>query len=710
MSRALYLLSSFSGDTITNLPAAETEVTSYRFPAKLTGLTQARFSVVVTTAGFAGSVIYPKYSLNGGSTWAELDGATGLHASLTSTGVIVTGWVTLAGAAAADVLLGIFTDDGNGAVDPVVRGMGLDFRSTSLGRTIPWQDPNAADAYSNAPAAETLWPQTNRRQADLTDYTTARFSFTTGTPGSAGTTLMPKYSLNGGSTWAALDSGTGLRLPWDAAGRQTSAFVTIDAAARTDVLLGLFEAGGNATADPSAQSVILELMAPVSAPNITAVGDGSGCELDNVVITGTDFGTTQGGSTLTLTDFDSVVHNLTVVSWAATSITFTIPTGVALGASTITLTTEGGTDTFMFTIVDCPPPAVVVPRREAGIRLGCGDYQLFLQTQGGGQRLALIPFNDLTYGRRLDEISDARVVAGVDKTDCDPALRTIEPWTHELSIWRDSEEVWIGPIVRAIYRQNSLEISARDMFTWFERRFLPVDRDMTDDLSVIAGQFIRDAMDQDSTPGIIAVPQLCGVEGHRKVFAATYRRAADEIREMARTGLDFTAVGRTIYFGGEEIITDPLMTLTDSSFEVSELDIDGLSAATEVIVLGENGTTSSAPVTGRAGGVGIPGLLQQMYYEAAILDNSSAEDAAEGRLQLLSRPPLMPSGRLLEDAAILFQDLIPGASVDVAIEVGVRQVVDTFRLLAVNVSVAVTDSGTTESITVGLEPPGKRAT
>ncbi|HKV62229.1 MAG TPA: protease pro-enzyme activation domain-containing protein [Candidatus Acidoferrum sp.] len=68
------------------------------------------------------------------------------------------------------------------------------------------------------------------------------------------------------------------------------------------------------------------------APSITSVSPAGGPVGTQVVITGTAFGATQGGSTVTLNGMP-----LTVNSWSATSITATIPSGATTGPIIVTV-------------------------------------------------------------------------------------------------------------------------------------------------------------------------------------------------------------------------------------------------------------------------------------------------------------------------------------------------------------------------------------
>jgi len=339
--------------------------------------------------------------------------------------------------------------------------------------------------------------------------------------------------------------------------------------------------------------------------------------------------------------------------------------------------------------------------------LGCGHPRAFIQSVGGTNPITELAVSNVSWGRRLDELSDGRVVLGeTQDAACLPVLASLTPFSHELAIWRDSEEVWVGPVSEPIYTLGGLTIPARDLFQWFERRLLPFDRVFTDvDLSVIAAAYIDDALSRDNTPAIATDVNLCGITGTRSVASTAFRRAADEIRELARTGLDFTVVRRRVIFGGIEIAVPNLPTLTADIFEVGEVRLAGLEMGNEITVFGSPPEGVTTPIYGQAGGVDVP-LVQQTYSEPSILDLASATSAAETRYALLRSAPLYVTGRLLESAPVSMADLIPGAHAKFVQQVGFRSFDETMRLVAVDVDATASDDGETETVRLTMQPLG----
>jgi hypothetical protein len=117
--------------TWTNMPAILTEflgLTDRRAKYDLTNFTEARIIVNVEVVGAATAVLYPEWSTTDGGTYAALDNVTGPSASLAALGTIVSSWVSLIAGAKADVFLRISGLLGDGATDPQVGNVYVQFR------------------------------------------------------------------------------------------------------------------------------------------------------------------------------------------------------------------------------------------------------------------------------------------------------------------------------------------------------------------------------------------------------------------------------------------------------------------------------------------------------------------------------------------------------------------------------------------------------
>lgn len=281
--------------------------------------------------------------------------------------------------------------------------------------------------------------------------------------------------------------------------------------------------------------------------------------------------------------------------------------------------------------------------------------------------------------------------------DCIGVLENLDPWVHELAFWRDDDLAWVGPVIKSTWHANDIQIDARDLFQWFERRLLERDReyfgvDLADQFLGIAS----DAMHRDPSPHVHMSPLATGIIGDRTILADAKLRAADQMRELLRAGLDMTMVGRTMVIGGTEIPTADLGILTTDHFDNVELVGDGLNTETESHVVGSSTDSILGPVSAVSGAPIIDGvrtvdpdrgLVQNVVTESGIEDEAQAQAAADSRRDLLSETPRSFSARLLPSAPISFSDLIPGAAADLRVELLAKQVIGEYRLQTVPVRV-----------------------
>lgn len=341
--------------------------------------------------------------------------------------------------------------------------------------------------------------------------------------------------------------------------------------------------------------------------------------------------------------------------------------------------------------------------------LGTGDYQVQIRRRGGGGPSVPVAWGNLGFTRRLDEMSDATVTVPVTPRNAGD-LSDITSWRDELAIYRNDELAWAGAIHRdPRFSVDEVTVMARDLWVWFERRWLPFDRRFVrSDLAVIFEQLALDALSQDTSPNIAVLATLTGVLDGRTVLAAVHRRAADELRELAAIGVDWTFVGREMRVGGEEIPTEASFTLVDE--HVEEPVLDPAEVATMVAALGTNSGAAGVPEFGEAGGVDATrGLVQVVVNSEGSNDPIALRHQAEGTLSLLDEATSFVSCRLTRKAPVDLDQLVPGARVRLAISQLARTIVGDFRLIDVGVSAGVDDDGVKDVVSVSLGPLGRVA-
>lgn len=351
--------------------------------------------------------------------------------------------------------------------------------------------------------------------------------------------------------------------------------------------------------------------------------------------------------------------------------------------------------------------------------LGDGEYMVSIRSRGGANLVTEVPAEKIEWDRRLDEISEATVtvalpdprnpcslVTGIlDTCELAAGLRT---WAMEVHIARDGSTVWEGPIVRLVYGRSVLIITARDVLAWAGRRTIHSLIDFRSpagpaDLSRIAEALIIDAYTPDD-PRVLRYLTVieAGVFGER-FYGDKPRYALDELRELARTGVDFTVIGRRIVISGELGLTR-LSALGQDDF-LGEIRIieDGNGAATEGWVVGKG-------VVGNCGGTDdYFGLLEVIATQDSILDEPSADAQACAIVATGNPPPTyveMPSSAQLAcDARVCIEELVPGVIIPLVLadDVLCRALVTDLRLRTVSVSVDARG----ESVGVELTPVGE---
>lgn len=245
---------------------------------------------------------------------------------------------------------------------------------------------------------------------------------------------------------------------------------------------------------------------------------------------------------------------------------------------------------------------------------------------------------NLYWERTIDDFSEARIRFQPQKgDDCcgqliakwDSAGNLIQsgvwPWSHEVMIYRDGEPVWMGPIfsvdetVNPSETTDFIQINARDYLAWIDRRVihqnLPFGGPATNlyDLVDIADRIIRDALEPDNLgfrPEDIQSPNPSGRKG-RRTTRAHEARSGDELREVARGGIDFTCVGRKIFIKGvRRDPNQPVPELRNRDFQAGvEIRIVGAEAATKGYAVGQQPADPSVPNAKAPVGVAIaPGV------------------------------------------------------------------------------------------------------
>jgi hypothetical protein len=307
----------------------------------------------------------------------------------------------------------------------------------------------------------------------------------------------------------------------------------------------------------------------------------------------------------------------------------------------------------------------------------------------------------LYWERTIDDFSEARVrFQPVKGDDCCGKLfpkwdnlgnltqSGVWPWSHEIVIYREGEPVWMGPIfsvdetVSPSETTEFIQINARDYLAWVDRRVLHETLTFGGpatnlyDLVEIARAIVLDAFKPDNI-GITEaqVPRYSdsGRKG-RRTTRAHEARCGDELREVARGGIDFTAIGKMIIIKGvRRDPTVPVLELRNRDFQAGvEIRIVGADAATKGYAVGQPPLEGDDPAPlGVSVAAGVPASGIDPFFGLIEALTNSGETTSEDFLQWMAQelvdenhpPPRtlsVPAGSTLSpEATLSIHELIP---------------------------------------------------
>lgn len=399
-----------------------------------------------------------------------------------------------------------------------------------------------------------------------------------------------------------------------------------------------------------------------------------------------------------------------------------------------------------------PTPATPVPSAigtaSLDYQLGCGEYRVLVQKRCASQfECELRGVSSISFNRVLNEISEATIEVGID--GCCECLADVNPWQHEIAIFRNEALVWVGPIVDMdISEANDKAVFyARDLLAWADRRVVeladedyePEYTDLSDAyLWLLNHAYCKDpwcmtwSIDPVGIPMERYYPSFDKAGGER--WGGTYTNCGEEMKTLAEAGVDFTMINRHLW-GGDTEVANPVsqnITLLDSHFQTKpDLKISGSKMVTRQVSAGGDGGyqgyfDDQISIYPEVLGPITPTLLTEnqtkyglleslnttaIYDEVdtTVIPNPVLQDA-KSRWDLLHEPYVyINGGQLSADAPVSFDEtLIPGGIVTIKLAGSCRQLsADKMRLRMVSVKV---DSQGGEVVSVELTPLGTQET
>lgn len=365
--------------------------------------------------------------------------------------------------------------------------------------------------------------------------------------------------------------------------------------------------------------------------------------------------------------------------------------------------------------------------------LGTGEYEVYFKTRGG-QRFVCRARNfvSLSWGRKMNDISEATVTIALN--DLDPetcaCVATINPWEHEMAVFRNGVEVWVGPVVNGTINLATLEARymAKDLSVWFDHRWIELrDTDVEFEEAPLSDVFtwlIGHAyykqpwnMTWDIPKNPIPIDRIYTSAMSKERWAGTFQSVGQEMRDLSKSGIDTTTVRRKLIGGDLQSSTEVTRILADHHWaELPSIEIVGSNMATEVGVGGGNGGyygwyddqiwIERASIDDNAS---IYGLLQS-FYSAPELDEEDTTGSPNAirqqaySLREVKKEPFvyMKGGSLGPKAPVTPDELIPGNVFQVQLVNTCRQIQNDYRLF----SVAVDYGPEGEKMSLELTPLG----
>lgn len=329
--------------------------------------------------------------------------------------------------------------------------------------------------------------------------------------------------------------------------------------------------------------------------------------------------------------------------------------------------------------------------------VGCGTHTAAVVDRDGATVAVLDPLTEVQWSRLLDDVSTAVARAACCAGDSS-GLDQARTWRHQLVIWRNGLLVWQGPIIRLVWDIEGVTIHAADILAWLDRRVPHRDRQFSNtDLTEVASWLIRDGFAPDDPGYQLEILGPARVRGDRE-YETDVGQTGDHLRDLAATGIDYTAVGQRIVIMPEDWC-DLVGALSDDDFpDGLTVEENGADLATRWVVWGRDG------VKGTWGGRdSYYRLLERVDDQSSILDAQSARAAARSRWRASHPAPVyLDSARvtLSPDAGVDVPSLVPGWCLAVSSNATCRplsQVMKIYQLL-------VTETAELETVAVTMVP------
>ena len=363
--------------------------------------------------------------------------------------------------------------------------------------------------------------------------------------------------------------------------------------------------------------------------------------------------------------------------------------------------------------------------------LGREEHTVFITDRGGKNVVGQVPkFNLVRWNRVRDDISDATVAVPADDPKCCELLSEVRSGRHEMVIYRGDKRVWEGPITRPSYSRTQNILVARDVMHYPYRAICkrqysnaypnigPVTERAKTILTTELARF------EALSPPIDVLPYLDVRTNHntartsRKTLPYQVTAWEDVDALAAKSGLDYTVIGRRIVMNDTHDVIGRTQTMTDADFQGDIIVTEyGMELSTFAAVT--DGFGHYGHVGGKDDYYGIWEILATAYEEtpvelvgsltpaqiralrAELIDQADRNRRGRYPAPLVVRvpdnSPLNP-----DTTALTIDDLVPGIRIPLRTDITCRTITQEQKLDSVRCE--ATDSGETFTVTISPAP------
>lgn len=361
----------------------------------------------------------------------------------------------------------------------------------------------------------------------------------------------------------------------------------------------------------------------------------------------------------------------------------------------------------------------------------CVNHTVYLFDRGGTNRIQqLAPPVQVRWQRVRDDVSAASVQLA--SPECLANVDTIEPGRHELVIYHGKDRVWEGPVSLVRYERGVVTVEAKDVCFYLQRlisrqglnnAYPNIDTSVNRARTLLEQEVPRlEVLD----PPVNLLQHL--VTYHHADDARTSKSTIpfqmtvfEDIDDLAaKSGIDYTVVGRSIIIHDTHLPLSRTATLTEADFDGDVVVTSyGNELATFAAVTGADGVYGTAvaseevdEVTGEHPYYGVWEILDDAYDEegdsAAPTQaelNSQAKRNLSGRLPTPVTVRVPDGSSLSVYSAVTLDDLVPGVQVPLVATLTGRNLSQMQKLDKVDVE----ETAEGEQVRITLSPESENA-